>query len=123
MLIILFLTIAILFIIGMPIAFALGLGSLFALFSDPSTPFVLIPQRMFVALDSWPLMAIPLFMLAGVLMDKGGISQKIVDFSSACLGFIRGSLGMITVAASMVFAGISGSSYWLHRSVSGREVI
>jgi C4-dicarboxylate transporter DctM subunit len=110
MLIILFLTIAILFIIGMPIAFALGIGSLFALFADPNTPLVLIPQRMFVALDSWPLMAIPLFMLAGVLMDKGGISQKIVDFSSACLGFVRGSLGMITVAASMVFAGISGSS-------------
>jgi C4-dicarboxylate transporter DctM subunit len=110
LLIILFLTIAILFIIGMPIAFALGLGSLFALFADSNTPLVLIPQRMFVALDSWPLMAIPLFMLAGVLMDKGGISQKIVDFSSACLGFIRGSLGMITVAASMVFAGISGSS-------------
>lgn len=94
----------------MPIAFALGIGSLFALLADPNTPLVLIPQRMFVALDSWPLMAIPLFMLAGVLMDKGGISQKIVDFSSACLGFIRGSLGMITVAASMVFAGISGSS-------------
>ena len=94
----------------MPIAFALGIGSLFALFADSNTPLVLIPQRMFVALDSWPLMAIPLFMLAGVLMDKGGISQKIVDFSSACLGFIRGSLGMITVAASMVFAGISGSS-------------
>jgi C4-dicarboxylate transporter DctM subunit len=110
MLIILFLTIAILFIIGMPIAFALGLGSLLALFADPHTPLVLIPQRMFVALDSWPLMAIPLFMLAGVLMDRGGISQKIVDFSTACLGFIRGSLGMITVAASMVFAGISGSS-------------
>jgi len=55
-------------------------------------------------------MAIPLFMLAGVLMDKGGISRKIVDFSSACLGFIRGSLGMITVGASMVFAGVSGSS-------------
>ena len=69
MLIILFLTIAILFIIGMPIAFALGIGSLFALFADPNTPLVLIPQRMFVALDSWPLMAIPLFMLAGVLMD------------------------------------------------------
>jgi C4-dicarboxylate transporter DctM subunit len=94
----------------MPIAFALGIGSLFALFADSNTPLVLIPQRMFVALDSWPLMAIPLFMLAGVLMDKGGISQKIVDFSSACLGFVRGSLGMITVAASMVFAGISGSS-------------
>jgi len=55
-------------------------------------------------------MAIPLFMLAGSLMEKGGISKRIVEFSSACFGFIRGSLGMVTVLASMVFAGVSGSS-------------
>jgi len=94
----------------MPIAFALGIGSSISLLADPNIPLVLIPQRMFTALDSWPIMAIPLFMLAGVLMDKGGMSRKIVDFSSACLGFVRGSLGMITVGASMVFAGVSGSS-------------
>jgi C4-dicarboxylate transporter DctM subunit len=107
---ILFITLAVLFILGMPIAFALGLGSLAALGADPSLPLVLVPQRMFTALDSWPIMAIPLFMLAGALMDKGGISRRIVDFSTACFGFIRGSLAMVTVLASMVFAGISGSS-------------
>ncbi len=107
---VLLITLAFLFILGMPIAFALGLGSLAALWVDPSLPLVLVPQRMFTALDSWPIMAIPLFMLAGALMDKGGISRRIVDFSAACFGFIRGSLGMVTVLASMVFAGISGSS-------------
>lgn len=99
-----------LFLIGVPIAFALGLGSLFALLADPSLPLVLVPQRMFTALDSWPIMAIPLFMLAGELMSRGGMSRRIVDFAMACFGFMRGSLGMVAVLASMVFAGVSGSS-------------
>ncbi|MFC2161544.1 TRAP transporter large permease [Acidobacteriota bacterium] len=107
---ILFISIAVFFIIGMPIAFGLGIGSLFTLVNDPSLPLVLIPQRMFTALDSWPILAIPLFMLAGTLMDKGGMSKRIVEFSSACFGFVKGSLGMISVLASMIFAGVSGSS-------------
>ncbi len=107
---VLFISLLVFFLIGMPVAFALGIGSLFALIGDNSLPLVLVPQRMFTALDSWPLMALPLFMLAGALMDRGGISQRVVDFAGACFGFIRGSLGMVTVLASMVFAGISGSS-------------
>jgi len=107
---VLFISIAVFFMIGMPIAFGLGLGSLFTLMTDPSLPLVLVPQRMFTALDSWPILAIPLFMLAGTLMDKGGISKRIVEFSSACFGFVKGSLGMISVLASMIFAGVSGSS-------------
>jgi len=107
---VLFISLLVFFLIGMPVAFALGIGSLFALLGDNSLPLVLVPQRMFTALDSWPLMALPLFMLAGALMDRGGISQRVVDFAGACFGFIRGSLGMVTVLASMVVAGISGSS-------------
>ncbi len=99
-----------LIVIGMPVAFALGVGALGALLAEPSLPLTLVPQRMFTALDSWPIMAVPLFMLAGGLMDKGGMSRRIVEFASACLCFVRGSLGMVTVMASMVFAGISGSS-------------
>ena len=99
-----------LILVGMPVAFALGLGALSALLLDSNLPLALVPQRMFTALDSWPIMAVPLFMLAGGLMDKGGMSRRIVEFASACLGFVRGSLGMVTVLASMVFAGISGSS-------------
>jgi C4-dicarboxylate transporter DctM subunit len=107
---VLFLSIAVLLLLGMPIAFALGIGSSFTLLADSTLPLVLAPQRMFTALDSWPIMAIPLFMLAGELMDKGGISRRIVDFSNALFGFIKGSLGMVSVMASMIFAGVSGSS-------------
>jgi C4-dicarboxylate transporter DctM subunit len=99
-----------LIVAGVPVAFALGLGALIALLAEPGLPLALVPQRMFTALDSWPIMAVPLFMLAGGLMDKGGMSRRIVEFASACLCFVRGSLGMVTVLASMVFAGISGSS-------------
>lgn len=99
-----------LIVIGMPVAFALGVGALGALLVETSLPLTLVPQRMFTALDSWPIMAVPLFMLAGGLMDRGGMSRRIVEFASACLCFVRGSLGMVTVLASMVFAGISGSS-------------
>lgn len=99
-----------LIVIGMPVAFALGVGALGALLAEPSLPITLVPQRMFTALDSWPIMAVPLFMLAGGLMDRGGMSRRIVEFASASLCFVRGSLGMVTVLASMVFAGISGSS-------------
>jgi C4-dicarboxylate transporter DctM subunit len=99
-----------LIVAGVPVAFALGLGALIALVAEPGLPLALVPQRMFTALDSWPIMAVPLFMLAGGLMDKGGMSRRIVEFASACLCFVRGSLGMVTVLASMVFAGISGSS-------------
>lgn len=107
---ILFLSILILLLLGMPIAFALGLGSCISLLSDNTLPLALVPQRMFTALDSWPIMAIPLFMLAGELMDKGGISKRIVDFSNACFSFIKGSLAMVSVMAAMIFAGVSGSS-------------
>ena len=108
--ILLVLSMLVLIVIGMPVAFALGVGALGALVVDPNLPLALVPQRMFTALDSWPIMAVPLFMLAGGLMDKGGMSRRIVEFASACFCFVRGSLGMVTVMASMVFAGISGSS-------------
>ncbi len=108
--ILLVLLMVLLIVLGMPVAFALGLGALGALLTEPSLPLTLVPQRMFTALDSWPIMAVPLFMLAGGLMDKGGMSRRIVAFAAACFAFMRGSLGMVTVMASMVFAGISGSS-------------
>lgn len=110
MVLILFGLILLFFIIGMPIAFALGVGSFIFVMFDPNIPMVVCAQRVFSALDSWPIMAIPLFMLAGSLMDTGGMSKRIVEFANACMGFIRGSLAMVSVMASMVFAGITGSS-------------
>ncbi len=107
---ILLITIAIFFLIGMPIAFALGAGASVAILWEGALPISIVAQRMFFGLDSWLLMAIPLFMLAGQLMSAGGMSSRLVAFTTELFGFIRGSLGIVSVAASMVFAGVSGSS-------------
>ncbi len=107
---ILFAAIILLLLIGTPIAFAIGTGSLAALLWGGTIPLTVITQKMFVGLDSWLLMAIPLFMLAGQLMTSGGMSKRLIDFSAELFSFVRGSLGMISVAASMIFAGVSGSS-------------
>ncbi len=106
----LFIGILFFFLIGTPIAVGLGLGTTVSIILDGTFPLVLVPQRMFTGLDSWPIMAIPLFMLAGNLMDEGGLSKRIVQFAEAWVGWIRGSLAMVCVLSSMVFAGISGSS-------------
>lgn len=96
--------------LGFPVAIALGLSSLLGLICEGSTPLVVIVQRMFVALDSFPLMAVPLYMLAGLLMDSGGISKRILRFSNSLVGHITGGLAHMNILASMIFAGISGSA-------------
>ena len=106
----LFICILCLFLIGAPIFVALGMGTTLSIMLEGNFPLVLVPQRMFAGLDSWPIMAIPMFMLAGNLMDQGGMSKRIVDFASASIGFVKGSLAMVAVLASMIFAAISGSA-------------
>lgn len=109
-------TVAILFIsffalmfIGVPIALSLGLSSLLTMvFATDSSPSVII-QKAFTSLDSFPLMAIPFFILAGVLMSHGGISKRLLNLATVLIGFITGGLAMVTVLASMFFAAISGS--------------
>jgi len=107
---ILLISIVLFSLIGMPIAFAMGTGTLVALVFGSDLPLMIIPQRMFFGLNSWLLMAIPLFMLAGQLMVHGGMSKRLVAFTTELFGFIKGSLGYISVVASMIFAGVSGSS-------------
>lgn len=107
---VLFISLVILFLLNVPIAFAMGIASLFALLSQDGIPLVVIPQRLFVGLDSFPLLAIPFFLLVGSIMERGGVSEKLVDLASTLVGHIRGGLGMISVVAAMFFAGISGSS-------------
>ena len=110
MLIVLGISFIILLLIGFPFAFAIGISTLFALLCEPSLPMILIPQRMFVQIDSFPLMAIPFFILAGEIMEKGGISQRLVSFADAIVGHVHGGLGMAAITSSMIFAGMSGSS-------------
>lgn len=107
---ILFISLLVCFAIGMPIAFALGVASVATLQFGSTLPLTLVAQRLFAAADSFPLMAIPFFMLAGAVMDTGGISRRLVDFAHSLVGWIYGGLGMVAVLAAMFFAGISGAA-------------
>ncbi len=110
MLPILFITFIVLVFVNTPVAFAMGIASLFAVWLGGSLPLNMLVTRMFVAVDSFPLMAIPFFILAGELMNAGGITRRIVEFSRALVGHIRGGLAHVNIVASMFFSGISGSA-------------
>ncbi|GHU03620.1 hypothetical protein FACS1894158_02410 [Betaproteobacteria bacterium] len=111
MAIILFGTLAILLFCNVPIAVCMGLASFAAIvFSGNTIPLTMIPQRMFTALDSFPFMAVPFFMLAGALMETGGISRRLINFAKNLVGFLPGGLGVITVVSSAFFGAISGSN-------------
>lgn len=96
--------------LGMPIGFALALVSLTYLVSLGRVPLTILPIKIVGGVDSFPLLAIPLFILGGALMETGGISQRIVDFAKAMVGHLRGGLPMGTIVAEMLFSGISGST-------------
>jgi len=96
--------------IGVPIAFALGLSSLTFLLLSKGIPLTIIAQRMFTGIDVFPFMAIPFFILAGELMNHAKITEKLVNFSDICIGHLKGGLGHVNIATSMFFAGITGSA-------------
>lgn len=95
--------------ISVPIGVSLGLATLITMIITSKIPVIMIAQNCFTALDSFPLMAIPFFILAGNLMSFGGISRRIVELANCMVGKVIGGLGIITVAASAFFAAISGS--------------
>ena len=107
---VLFVSLLICFVLGVPIAFSLGVASVATLQFASSLPLTLAAQRLFTGADSFPLMAIPFFMLAGELMESGGISRRLFDFAHALVGFVSGGLAMVAVVAAMFFAGISGAA-------------
>lgn len=104
-------------ILGVPIAFALGVSTLWALMAA-GFPTVVVAQRMYSAMDSVPLLAIPFFILAGNLMS-GSITQKILNTANALFGSVKGSLGVVTVAASALFSAISGSGVATASAIGG----
>jgi tripartite ATP-independent transporter DctM subunit len=91
------------------VAFSLGLSSLVYL-AGAGIPLTVIPQRMFAGVNSFTLLCVPGFILAGNLMNQGGISDRIVRFSNALVGHVRGGLALANVVDSMVFAGVSGTA-------------
>lgn len=104
----LFFTFLILLAIGVPVGFAIAMAGVAVLLAG-DVNFLIVVQRMFAATDSFPLVAVPFFILAGDLLAKGAMSQMLVSFAEAVLGRIRGGLSAVSVAAGMFFAAISGS--------------
>ena len=106
----LFVTFAITAILGFPIWVVLVASSFVALtFGSATIPVTVVVQRLFTAVDSFPILAVPLFMIAGNLMEAGGISKRLIDFCDALIGGVTGGLAMAAVLTCMFFAAISGS--------------
>ena len=102
-------TFAVSVIIGMPVAFALGIASLAAFWYE-GLPLLVGFQRIISGINVFSLMAIPFFIFAGDLMFHGGIAMRLVRFAQSAVGAVRGGLGVVNVFSSMLFGGISGSA-------------
>ncbi len=110
MLWVLFLSFIGLCLIRVPIAFAMFISSTLAIVFEGNVPLTIVVQRIWVGLNNFPLLAVPFFMVVGQLMNETGISRRLVDFSDALVGHLRGGLAHVNVVVSMIFAGISGVS-------------
>lgn len=97
-------------LIGVPIAYSLGLSSLVYFLIEQPELMAVIPQRLFAGMSSYALLALPLFILMGQVMNAGGITQKLIQFCMLFVGRFKGGLGLVNVGSSMIFGGISGSS-------------
>ncbi len=106
----LLLSLLVLFLIDTPIGVAIGAASVMAILAQGDIPLMMIAQRLLAGPDTFHLMAVPLFMFAGVLMEAGGISGRIIDFANALVGWLPGGLAAVTIVSAMFFAGISGSA-------------
>ncbi|MFO8065120.1 MAG: TRAP transporter large permease [Spirochaetota bacterium] len=95
-------------LLGVPVAVTIGLSSVIALISG-NMSLMLVAQRMFAGTDSFALIAVPFFILAGDILAKGKVSEKLVEFADAIFGFLKGGLSVVAVLAGMFFAAISGS--------------
>lgn len=96
-------------VIGVPVTVALGVGSLIFILME-GTPSVVVLHRMVSGIDSFPLIAVPFFILAGHLMNSAGITTRIFDFAKAMVGWMHGGLGHVNIGASIIFAGMSGAA-------------
>jgi tripartite ATP-independent transporter DctM subunit len=99
-----------LLLLNLPIAFVLGTASVAGLLVRDNVPLFVIPQRLFSGMDSFTMLAVPLFILAGSLMEAGGISVRLMNLAKALVGHFRGGLAQVVILASMLFADMSGST-------------
>lgn len=95
-------------VLGVPIAFCLGLAGLAFIVLSGTVPIAVLPTLMFGGMDSFPLLAIPFFVIAGDLMQRCGVLPRLIEFASAMVGHLRGGLAYVVVLSSMLFAGVTG---------------
>ncbi|MCR9085427.1 MAG: TRAP transporter large permease [Rhodobacteraceae bacterium] len=107
---ILFLTLVVLLLLGVPVAFSLGIASVTALYFASTIPMIIVPQKLFNGLNGFPFLAIPLFLLAGNIMAAAQISERLVRLAGLALGRFPGGLAQMSTGASAFFGAISGSA-------------
>ena len=108
--IVLGLVLAVLLVLSVPIAMSLGLASFAAILVMSTDFLIFLPQKFISGIDSFTLLAIPLFILAGTIMGQGGIAHRIIDLAMVFVGRLRGGLGMVTIVSTMFFSGVCGSA-------------
>lgn len=108
--IVFFILLLALLFLSVPIGFALGISAFSFLVFAQNIPYELVVQRMVAAADSFPLMALPFFILSGNIMQSGGISRRLINFVNSFVGWISGGLSIVTILSSMFFGAISGSA-------------
>src|SRR2546425_7721522 len=99
-----------LMLFGLPVAVAMAGASLTYILVSGSVPDIVVAQRMIAGIESFPLLAVPFFILAGNLMNVGGITTRIYNFSLALVGWAKGGLGHVNIIGSVIFAGMSGTA-------------
>lgn len=117
--IILVVSLLVFMLIGVPIAWSLSLSCFVALLTMDSMPLTLLAQRVFNGANNFSFLAVPAFVVAGEVMSQGGISKKLVDMATIILGRMKGSLGIISVVASTIFAALSGSATATTAAIGG----
>ncbi len=110
MILALLITFVTLMLLAVPVSFAMGLAGVIAIVWQGKTPLNTVVTQMVSGMDSFPLMAIPFFILAGELMERAGISERLVNLAKALVAHIQGGLGMVVIVAEYLFSGISGST-------------
>jgi len=114
MLLLLFVVFVVLLLVGLDLFSAMGMASLVYLLAtqtgDMPLPLTLIPQQLVGGVDSFPLLAVPMFLLAGELMTRGGVTMRLVNFAGVLVGHIRGGLAQVSIVTNVIMAGMSGSA-------------
>lgn len=110
MIILLFILIGLLVALNAPISLVLGTASAITAYLKGNIPLIFIPQKIFTSLDSFPLLAIPLFVLAGSFLETGGVGMRLVNLANVLVRHIRGGLGFVVIVSTIFFSEISGSS-------------